>query len=39
MVRIPAQVDHRFRPKAITDSVSSRSPIPAEIDHAERMIG
>ena len=29
-VRVPAQADHRFRSKPITDSGRSRSPIPGK---------
>ena len=35
-VRIPVQLDHRFRRKSITDSDSTRSLIPAEADHRFR---
>ena len=36
VVRIPVQLDHRFRRKSITDSDSTRSLIPAEADHRFR---
>jgi hypothetical protein len=32
-LRIPDQVDHRFRRKPITDSGGSRSLIPEQADH------
>jgi len=32
-VRIPAQVDHRFQAKPITDSTARRSAIPEQADH------
>ena len=35
-LRIPVQLDHRFRRKSITDSDSTRSLIPAEADHRFR---
>ena len=35
-VRIPDQIDHRFRSKSITDSDPNRSLIPTEIDHRRR---
>ena len=35
-LRIPAQADHRFRCKPITDSGASRSLIPVEPDHRFR---
>ncbi|MCY4660741.1 MAG: hypothetical protein OXF93_13135 [Acidobacteria bacterium] len=35
-VRIPDQIDHRFRRKSISESDPIRSLIPMEIDHRFR---
>ena len=32
-LRIPVETDHPFQSKPITDSIPSRSPIPADADH------
>jgi len=37
-LRIPGHADHPFRAKPITDSGSSRSPIPIEADHRFRSM-
>jgi len=37
-MRIPGHADHPFRAKPITDSGSSRSPIPIEADHRFRSM-